>query len=260
MRRVRARRHATRSRSRRGREAGSRTRRASRASGRPPRRTRRSCRPRGFGTRAARRSGRPEEVVEVEPLGAAHGVEQRDGGTVEGAAAIRREVDRRRADPASARASKSVVALLPRCSAFIPTSVSRSVRPSPAARAAPNDEPYSTSRRSPRCHQTRCGISWTSGWAPVAIDDRQTGVSEGNVVVARPSVPRSASAVSVGASRVPSAPSSIDGVSPSITTRTSFVCVPLRPAHFASVRSPACRSGSFRARRAASAGTSTAST
>ena len=62
-----------------------------------------------------------------------------------------------------ASASNTVTARLPRCSAFIPTSVSRSVRPSPAARAAPNDEPYSTSRRSRRCHQTRCGISCTSG-------------------------------------------------------------------------------------------------
>ena len=48
---------------------------------------------------------------------------------------------------------------------------------------AANDEPYSTIRRSPRWYQTRCGIRWTSGWAPVAIDDRQTGVSEGNVEI-----------------------------------------------------------------------------
>jgi len=51
----------------------------------------------------------------------------------------------------------------------------------PAARTAANEDPYSTIRRSPRWYQTRCGIRWTSGWAPVAIDDRQTGVSEGNV-------------------------------------------------------------------------------
>ena len=49
----------------------------------------------------------------------------------------------------------------------------------PAARTAPNDDPYSTIRCSPRCHQTRCGISCTSGCDPVAIDERQTGVSDG---------------------------------------------------------------------------------
>jgi len=62
--------------------------------------------------------------------------------------------------------------------------VSRSARRVPAARIAAKDEPYSTSRRSPRCHQTRCGIRWTSGSAPVAIVDRQTGVSEGKVETA----------------------------------------------------------------------------
>ena len=54
----------------------------------------------------------------------------------------------------------------------------------PAARRAANDEPYSISRRSPRCHQTRCGMWWMSGPAPVTIDERQTGVSEGNTEVA----------------------------------------------------------------------------
>ena len=48
---------------------------------------------------------------------------------------------------------------------------------------APNDEPYSTRRCSPRWYQTRCGISWTSGCAPVAIEERQTGVSEGKVEI-----------------------------------------------------------------------------
>ena len=55
----------------------------------------------------------------------------------------------------------------------------------PAARSAANEEPYSTIRRSPRCHQTRCGIRCTSGPAPVTIDERQTGVSDGNTDVAR---------------------------------------------------------------------------
>ena len=65
------------------------------------------------------------------------------------------------------------------------TSVSRSVWPMPAARTAPNELPYSTSRCSRRSYQTRCGISWTSPCAPVAIDERQTGVSDGNTDVAR---------------------------------------------------------------------------
>ena len=55
----------------------------------------------------------------------------------------------------------------------------------PAALIAANEEPYSTSRRSPRCHQTRCGIRCTSGCAPVAIEERQTGVSEGKVETPR---------------------------------------------------------------------------
>ena len=63
--------------------------------------------------------------------------------------------------------------------------VSRSERVTPAARTAPNDEPYSTSRCSSRFHQTRCGMWCTSGCAPVAIDARQTGVSDGNVEAAR---------------------------------------------------------------------------
>ena len=66
------------------------------------------------------------------------------------------------------------------------TSVSRSVRPIPAARTAPNELPYSTTRSSRRSYQTRCGISCTSPWAPVAIEERQTGVSDGKTEVARP--------------------------------------------------------------------------
>ena len=62
---------------------------------------------------------------------------------------------------------------------------SRSDRRAPAALTAANEEPYSTRRRSPRFHQTRCGIRWTSGCAPVAIEERQTGVSEGNVETPR---------------------------------------------------------------------------
>ena len=55
---------------------------------------------------------------------------------------------------------------------------------SPAARRAANDEPYSTIRRSCRFHQTSEGMWWTPGPAPVAIDVRQTGVSDGKTDVA----------------------------------------------------------------------------
>jgi hypothetical protein len=55
----------------------------------------------------------------------------------------------------------------------------------PTARMAAKDEPYSTIRRSPRWYQTRCGTWWTSGCAPVAIDERQTGVSDGKVETPR---------------------------------------------------------------------------
>ena len=44
-------------------------------------------------------------------------------------------------------------------------------------------------RCSSRYHQTRCGMWWTSPCAPVAIDERQTGVSDGNVDAARAYVP-----------------------------------------------------------------------
>ena len=59
----------------------------------------------------------------------------------------------------------------------------------------------------------------TSGCAPVAIDDRQTGVSDGNVDVARRYVPVLGEEASAGRS---SAASNIDGVRPSMTTRTTL--------------------------------------
>src|SRR4051812_36711721 len=105
----------------------------------------------------------------------------------------------------------------------MPTIVSRRERRVPAARTAPNDEPYSTRRRSSRCHQTRCGMWWTSGCAPVASDVRQTGVSEGKVVTARRYEPASASADSVGAERSPTAFSKVDGVRPSMTIRIALL-------------------------------------
>src|SRR5260221_4029559 len=99
--------------------------------------------------------------------------------------------------------------------------VSRSVRVIPAARAAPNDEPYSTMRCSLRYHQTGCGISCTSGYARVAIDARHTGVSEGNTEAERRYSPRSARKRIAGVS----AASNIDGVRPSITTITTGFAV-----------------------------------
>jgi hypothetical protein len=57
--------------------------------------------------------------------------------------------------PASSSASKTVTASRERCSAFMLKTASRIVRVAPAARRAPNDEPYSTRRRSAAWYQTR---------------------------------------------------------------------------------------------------------
>ena len=62
--------------------------------------------------------------------------------------------------------------------------VSTSDCESPAARRAAKEEPYSTIRRSCRSHQTSEGMWCTPGPAPVAIEVRQTGVSEGKTEVA----------------------------------------------------------------------------
>ena len=88
-----------------------------------------------------------------------------------------------RAPRRSSRASRL------RCFAFRSITVSRSDRVMPAARTAPNDDPYSTMRCSSRYHQTRWGMWCTSPCAPVAIDERQTGVSDGKVDAARAYVP-----------------------------------------------------------------------
>src|SRR5580765_2792721 len=120
---------------------------------------------------------------------------------------------------ARSAASYIVSASFARWSRFMPTMVSRIERRVPAARIAPNDEPYSTMRRLPRSHQTRCGMWCTSGCAPVAIDVRHTGVSDGNVVTARRYSPASARAESVGVERSPTAFSNVDGVRPSMTIR-----------------------------------------
>ena len=79
-------------------------------------------------------------------------------------------------------------------------------------------------RCSPRCHHTRCGIWCTSGYAPVEIEARQTGVSEGKTEAARRYSPCSARKRIAGVS----AASNIDGVRPSITiTTTGFGTRPL---------------------------------
>src|SRR4051812_29267792 len=119
--------------------------------------------------------------------------------------------------PASSSCSYMVCAFSPRWRALRSTIVSRNERASPAARTAPNEDPYSTMRCSLRYHHTRCGISCTSGCAPVAMDERHTGVSDGNVDAARRYSPCSARKRSAGVS----AASNIDGVRPSMTIRTT---------------------------------------
>jgi hypothetical protein len=99
---------------------------------------------------------------------------------------------------------------------------SRIERRVPTARSAAKDDPYSTIRRSPRWYQTRCGMWWTSGCAPVAIEERQTGVRDGNVEVARPYSPCSARKRSAGA-WLSSALSKVAAARPSITTRMTFL-------------------------------------
>src|SRR4051812_31785863 len=101
--------------------------------------------------------------------------------------------------------------------------VSRIDRRVPAATTAPNDDPYSTRRRSSRSYQTRCGMRWTSECAPVAIEDAQTGVSDGKVERARRYDPSRARSESAGVSPRSTARSKTAGVRPSITIRTSFL-------------------------------------
>ena len=62
--------------------------------------------------------------------------------------------------------------------------VSSSDCDSPAARTAAKEDPYSTIRRSCLLHQTSDGMWWTPGPAPVAIEVRHTGVSDGKTDVA----------------------------------------------------------------------------
>src|ERR671934_78209 len=127
--------------------------------------------------------------------------------------------------PASSSDSYTVAISRERCSWFMLKIASRIDRAMPAARSAPNDEPYSTIRFSPRWYQTRCGTWCASGCTPVAIDVRQTGVSDGKTETPRAYVPFSSRNRRAGTRSVSTAASSTDGVRPSMTTRISFVLV-----------------------------------
>src|SRR3954471_672248 len=87
--------------------------------------------------------------------------------------------------PASSSASYTVVASRERWRSFMFTIVSTTPCEKPAFRNAENDEPYSTIRFSSRFHHESDGMWWTSGPAPVAIELRHTGVSDGKTDVAR---------------------------------------------------------------------------
>ncbi len=63
---------------------------------------------------------------------------------------------------------------------------------------------------------------WTSGPAPVAIEVRQTGVSDGKTDVARRYSPCAARYASAGARPLSTPYSNASGVIPSTTIRTSF--------------------------------------
>ena len=67
------------------------------------------------------------------------------------------------------------------------------------------------SRSRPRCHQTRCGISWTSPCAPVAIEEGEPGGRDGNVETERRYDPWSARNASHGVPRRSTASSSVGG-------------------------------------------------
>src|SRR3954466_2271814 len=88
---------------------------------------------------------------------------------------------------------------------------------------AGKDEPYSTIRLRSRSYQTRPGIRWPDGCVPVAIEERQTGVSDGNVETARRYSPCEARNASAGALPLETASSKTSGVRPSMMTRMAFL-------------------------------------
>ena len=203
----------------------------------------------------------PEEVVEVEPLGAVHGVEQRNGGTVEGAAAIRREVDRRRAAPGIREGLEERHGVPPEVLGVhphqgVPERASQARRARGAEGRAVLDEPL-LAAVPPDEVRDLVDVGMGSG-----RDRRQADGSE-----RRERRRRAAERPPLRECR--QRRRRLRAESPLQHRRRQPVDhdedeLRLRAApaggHFASVRSPACRSGSFRARRAASAGTSTAST
>src|SRR5688572_2598029 len=87
--------------------------------------------------------------------------------------------------PASSTASNTVVASDERCEADMLSTASRTTPPMPAASTAPSDDPYSTTRCSSAFHQTMCGMPCTSDQLPVAMELRQTGVTDGNALTPR---------------------------------------------------------------------------
>src|SRR5436190_19997846 len=124
--------------------------------------------------------------------------------------------------PSSSSASYTVTASRARCSRFMLMIASRIERAMPAARRAAKDGPDSTTRARSRSYQTRCGMWCTSACAPVASEERHTGVSDGNVDTARAYSPCSARNDSAGARPSATAASNTDGVSPSMTMRIAF--------------------------------------
>ncbi len=141
------------------------------------------------------------------------------------AAAVADDVDRRCGEAGVLERLVDRHGVAERCSSFMSKIVSTDRAAGARPRAArAKDEPYSTSRCSPRWYQTRCGISCTSGCAPVASDERQTGRQRRETSSPRARYsPRSASSASVGAVRRSTASSNIAGVSPSMTISSALV-------------------------------------
>ena len=92
----------------------------------------------------------------------------------------------------------------------------------PATTVASKDDPYSTNRCSPRWYQCRLGMRVSSGPPPMAIDERQTGVSDGKAETPSPVTERSRRSFRVGAASAAIAASSAAGARPSMTIRTSL--------------------------------------
>ena len=203
----------------------------------------------------------PEEVVEVEPLGAVHGVEQRDSGTVERAAAIRREVDRRGAVAGVGERLEERYRVPPQVLGVhphkrVPERASQTRRAGGAEGRAVLDEPL-LAAVPPDEVRDLVDVGMGSGRDRREADRRERGKRRRRAAE-RPALRERrqrrrrlcAERPLQHGRRQP-----VDHDEDELRRCAALAC-----GHFASVRSPACRSGSFRARRAARAGTSTAST